>query len=130
MALIVQKYGGTSVAGAERIKNVARRVAQAKDKGDQVLVVVSAMGDTTDDLIELAYKVSRQPDRRELDHLLSTGEIISSTLLAMALEDIGYEAISLTGAQAGIQTDAAYSRARILKIESKRVISRSMPNIY
>jgi len=122
MALIVQKYGGSSVADAERIKNVARRIAQAKDRGDQVVVVVSAMGDTTDELIELAYHVSRWPDKRELDVLLSTGEIVSSTLLAMALENIGYQAISLTGAQAGIRTDAAYSRARILKVEVKRVV--------
>ena len=122
MALIIQKYGGTSVAGAERIKNVARRIAQARDKGDQVVVVVSAMGDTTDELIELAYQVSKQPDSREFDVLLSTGEMVSSTLLAMALHDMGYQAISLSGAQAGIRTDATYSRARILNIESKRVI--------
>ncbi len=122
MALIVQKYGGTSVANAERIKNVARRIAQAKDKGDQVVVVVSAMGDTTDELIELAHQVTTQPSERELDVLLSTGEIVSSTLLAMTLRDMGYEAISLSGAQAGIQTDSAYSRARILKVESKRVV--------
>jgi len=122
MALIVQKYGGTSVADAEKIKNVARRIAQAKDKGDQVVVVASAMGDTTDDLIKLAHQVSKQPDWRELDLLLSTGEIVSSTLLAMALEDMGYEAISLTGAQAGIKTDAAYSRARILGIDPNRIV--------
>ena len=122
MALIVQKYGGSSVADAERIMNVARRIAQARDKGDQVVVVVSAMGDTTDELIELAYQVAKHPDRRELDHLLSTGEVVSSTLLAMALHGMGYQAISLTGAQAGIQTDATYSRARILKVESKRVV--------
>ena len=122
MALIVQKYGGSSVANAERIKNVAQCIAQAREKGDRVVVVVSAMGDTTDELIRLASEVSRQPDRRELDHLLSTGEIVSSTLLAMALRDMGYKAISLTGAQAGIQTDAAHSRARILKVESKRVV--------
>jgi aspartate kinase len=122
VALIVQKYGGTSVANAERIKNVARRIAQAKDKGDQVVVVVSAMGDTTDELIELAHQVTKQPSERELDVLLSTGEIVSSTLLAMALRDMGYDAISLSGAQAGIQTDSAYSRARILKVESKRVV--------
>jgi len=122
MSLIVQKYGGTSVADAERIKNVAVRVAQTKDKGDQVVVVVSAMGDTTDELVKLAYQVSPQPDRRELDVLLSTGEIVSSTLLAMALRDMGYQAISLSGAQAGIRTDALYSRARILKVESKRVV--------
>lgn len=122
MALIVQKYGGTSVANAERIKNVARRIAAAKDNGDQVVVVISAMGDTTDELIELAYQISEQPSKRELDVLLSTGEIVSSTLLAMALRDMGYDAISLSGAQAGIQTDSAYSRARILKVESKRVV--------
>jgi len=122
MALIVQKYGGTSVVNAERIKNVARRIAQAKDKGDRVVVVVSAMGDTTDELIELAHQVSQQPSERELDVLLSTGELVSSTLLAMALRDMGYDAISLSGAQAGIQTDSAYSRARILKIESQRVV--------
>jgi len=122
VALIVQKYGGTSVANAERIKNVARRIAAAKEKGAQIVVVVSAMGDTTDELIELAYQVSEQPSGRELDVLLSTGEIVSSTLLAMALRDMGYEAISLSGAQAGIRTDSAYSRARILKVESKRVV--------
>ncbi len=122
MALIVQKYGGSSVADAERIKTVARRIAQAKDKGEQVVVVASAMGDTTDELIELAYQVTRLPSERELDGLLSTGEIVSSTLLAMALREMGYEAISLSGAQAGIQTDATYSRARILKVESKRVV--------
>ena len=121
MALIVQKYGGSSVTNAERVKSVARRIAQAKAKGDQVVVVVSAMGDTTDELIELAYQVTQQPSERELDVLLSTGEIVSSTLLAMALREMGYEAISLSGAQAGIQTDATYSRARILAVESKRV---------
>jgi aspartate kinase len=122
MALIVQKYGGTSVADAERIKNVARRIAKAKDEGNQVVVVVSAMGDTTDELIKLAYQISEKPDNRELDVLLSTGEVVSSTLLAMALHEMGYPAISLTGAQAGIRTDSAYSRARILKVEAKRVI--------
>ena len=122
MALIVQKYGGTSVADAERIKNVAKRIAQVKDRGDQVVVVVSAMGDTTDDLIKLAYQVTSRPDERELDLLLSTGEIVACTLVAMALEAMGYDAISLTGAQAGIRTDASYSRARILGIEPKRIV--------
>ncbi len=121
MALIVQKYGGSSVAGTEKIKRVAQRVAQAKDKGDQVVVVVSAMGGTTDELIGLAHQVSKHPDRRELDLLLSTGEIVSSALLAMVLRNMGYQAISLTGAQAGIMTDSTYSRARILKVEAKRV---------
>jgi len=122
MALIVQKYGGSSVADAERIKSVAQRIAQAKDKGNRVVVVVSAIGDTTDELIKLAYQVASQPGERELDVLLSTGEIVSSTLLAMALKSMGYEAISLSGAQAGIWTDAAHSRARILKVESRRVV--------
>jgi aspartate kinase len=122
MALIVQKYGGSSVADAEKIKNVARRIAAIRDKGDQVVVVVSAMGDTTDGLIDLAYRMNEHPDPRELDALVSTGEVVSSTLLAMALEAMGYEAISLTGAQAGIRTDSTYRRARILKVESKRVV--------
>ncbi|MFH1925933.1 MAG: aspartate kinase [Chloroflexota bacterium] len=122
MALIVQKYGGTSVADAERIKNVAKRIARTRDQGNQVVVVVSAMGDTTDELIQLAYQISEGPDNRELDVLLSTGEVVTSTLLAMALHSMGYQAISLSGAQAGIRTDSAYSRARILQIEPKRVV--------
>jgi len=122
MALVVQKYGGTSVADAERIKHVARRIAQAKDGGNRVVVVVSAMGDTTDELVKLAYRVTSQPSERELDGLLATGEVVSSTLLAMALRDMGYHAISLTGAQAGIRTDSSYSRARILKVDPKRVV--------
>jgi aspartate kinase len=122
MALIVQKYGGSSVADGEKIKNVARRVAKAKDEGNQVVVVVSAMGDTTDDLVKLAYQISEQPSDRELDVLLSTGEIVSSTLLAMALGSLGHRAISLTGAQAGIHTDSSYSRARILRVDTKRVL--------
>lgn len=122
MALIVQKYGGSSVADGEKIKNVARRVAKAKDEGNQVVVVVSAMGDTTDDLVKLAYQISEQPSDRELDVLLSTGEIVSSTLLAMALGSSGHRAISLTGAQAGIHTDSSYSRARILRVDTKRVL--------
>ena len=122
MALIVQKYGGSSVVDADRIKKVAQRIAWSRDKGDQVVVVVSAMGDTTDDLIEMAYRISKQPGDRELDVLLSTGEIVSSTLLAMALKALGYEAISLSGAQAGIRTDATYSGARIERVESKRVV--------
>jgi len=123
MALIVQKYGGSSVADAERIRNVARRIVKAKDEGNQVVVVVSAMGYTTDNLIKLAYQVNEQPGDRELDVLLSTGEIVSSTLLALALESLGCKAVSLTGAQAGIQTDSSYSRARILRVNTKRVVS-------
>jgi aspartate kinase len=122
MAIVVQKYGGSSVADAEKIKNVARRIAAAKDKGDQVVAVVSAMGDTTDELVRLAYQVTEQPSEREFDVLLSTGEIVSSTLLAMALRTMGYEAISLSGAQAGIRTDAVYSRARIVGVDPVRIV--------
>jgi aspartate kinase len=122
MALIVQKYGGSSVADADRIKNVARRIARAKDEGNQVVVVVSAMGDTTDELINLAQQINERPKERELDLLLSTGELVSSTLLAMALETLGYEAISLTGVQAGIHTDSNFSRARILRVAPERVV--------
>jgi aspartate kinase len=122
MALIVQKYGGSSVADAGRIKNVARRITAARDEGNQVVVVVSAMGDTTDELIEMAYQITNRPDVREFDTLLSTGELVSSTLLAMALKEMGYQAISLSGAQAGIRTDSVHSRARILKVEARRVV--------
>jgi aspartate kinase len=121
MTLIVQKYGGTSLVDGERIRNVARRVAGTRDKGNEVVVVVSAMGDTTDDLIKLARSIADKPTERELDVLLSTGEIVSSTLLAMALKDIGYESISLSGAQAGILTDETFSQARIMNIDGKRV---------
>jgi aspartate kinase len=122
MALIVQKYGGSSVADAEKIKNVARRIVETRDKGNEVVVVVSAMGETTDELIQLARQVNPEPEERELDVLLSTGEIVSSTLLAMALHSLGCKAVSLTGFQAGIKTDTTYSKARILHVEPKRVI--------
>ncbi len=122
MGLIVQKYGGTSVADAERIKSVARRIVWTREAGNQVVVVVSAMGDTTDELMELAAQITDHPDTREIDVLLSTGEQQSMALLAMALKNMGYPAISLSGAQAGIRTDAAYSRARIMKIDPKRVV--------
>jgi aspartate kinase len=123
MALIVQKYGGSSLADAEKIKNIARRVAKAKEEGNQIVVVVSAMGHTTGNLIKLACEINERPGDRELDVLLSTGEIVSSTLLAMALETLGYNAVSLTGAQAGIHTDSSYSQARILRIDTKRVMN-------
>jgi aspartate kinase len=122
MALIVQKYGGSSVADAEKIKNVARRIVQTHAAGNDVVVVVSAMGDTTDDLISLAYQINEFPDKRELDVLLSTGEVVASTLLTMALQGMGYSAISLSGAQAGIKTDATFSRARITNIDPSRVV--------
>jgi len=122
MAIVVQKYGGSSVGDAEKIKNVAKRIAAAKDKGNEVVAVVSAMGKTTDELVELAYSVTDQPSEREFDVLLSTGEIVSSTLLAMALRAMGYESVSLSGAQAGIRTDAAYSRARIVGVDPERIV--------
>ncbi len=122
MAIIVQKYGGTSVANAERIKAVARKVIATKEKGNQLVVVVSAMGDTTDELIELSRKVSDKPSDRELDVLLSTGEVVSSTLLAMALRSMGCKSISLTGFQAGIETDTVHSKAQILNINPQRIL--------
>ena len=121
MALIVQKYGGTSVDSAERIKSVAGRIARQAEAGDRLVVVVSAMGDTTDELLALANQMTDEPEERELDLLLSTGEIVSSTLLAMALKHIGQPAIALSGAQAGIGTDKRYGRARILKVDPHRV---------
>src|SRR3972149_5874306 len=105
MALVVQKYGGSSMATAERIRNVARRTAITKEGGNMVVAVVSAMGDTTDELIALARQITDDPDEREMDLLLHTGEIVSCTLLTMALRKLGLQAVSLTGAQAGIRTD-------------------------
>ncbi|MBN1160520.1 MAG: aspartate kinase [Dehalococcoidales bacterium] len=122
MSLIVQKYGGTSLAGARKVKNVARRIIKTREAGHQVVIVVSAMGDTTDDLIKMAYQINEFPNKRELDVLLSTGEVVSSTLLAMALHGMGFPAISLSGAQAGIKTDATYSGARITDINPARIL--------
>ncbi len=121
MALYVHKYGGSSVADAEKIVNVARRIAAVHDAGDEIVTVVSAMGDTTDELIDLAQTVSSEPDPRELDLLLSTGELVSITLLSMALRNLGYDAISLSGPQAGIRTDRTYGRARISQVDPERV---------
>ncbi|HEY3117615.1 MAG TPA: aspartate kinase [Chloroflexota bacterium] len=121
--LIVQKYGGTSVANADRIRAVAERVQHSHDAGNQVVVVVSAMGDTTDRLIDLARSVSDEPSKRELDVLLSTGETVSATLLAMALEASGCPVVSLAGAQLGIRTDRLHSKARITEVRPDRVRS-------
>jgi aspartate kinase len=121
MALIVQKYGGTSVGDADKIKNVARRIAARREKGDELVVVVSAMGHTTDDLIALAHQINPHPEDRELDVLLSTGETVSSTLMAMALHEMGLPAISLSGAQAGIGTESRFGRARILEVDPQRI---------
>ncbi len=119
--LVVQKYGGSSVAGADRIKRVARRIARERAAGHDLVVVVSAMGDATDELLGLAAAITDEPDPRELDVLLATGEHQSATLLSMALHAIGVAAISLTGPQAGIITDGTYGRARIAGIEPRRV---------
>ena len=123
MPLVVHKYGGSSVADAEKILGVARRIAKVKDSGVDVVAVVSAMGDTTDDLMRLAHTISPDPDPRELDLLLSTGELVSCTLLTMALSTLGYPAISLSGFQAGIYTDTLYGRAHIHRVDAERILS-------
>jgi aspartate kinase len=121
MPIIVQKYGGTSVADAGRIRSVARRVAAVADAGNQVVVVVSAMGSATDDLIQLARTISASPHARELDMLLSAGERISIALLSIAIQDLGRDAISFTGSQAGIVTDTTHGKARIVEVRAKRI---------
>jgi aspartate kinase len=121
MALIVQKYGGTSVGTVERIQAVAARVQATVQAGNSVVVVVSAMGKTTDGLVKLADEISKNPSRREMDMLLSTGEQVTIALLSMALQEVGQPAISLTGAQVGIVTEAHHTRARILKISTDRL---------
>lgn len=123
LGLIVQKYGGTSLATAERIRAAASRVSRTAASGRPTVVVVSAMGSTTDDLIELAYKVASPPDERELALLLSTGETVSATLMAMALHDLHQPAVSLSGAQAGIRSTSAYARARITDIHPQRILT-------
>ena len=123
MALIVQKYGGSSVANANRIKNVANRIIQTKKQGNQVVVIVSAMGDSTDELIELAKQVNPNPPKREMDMLVSTGEQVSISLLAMAIQGMGEKVLSLTGPQAGIKTNNFYTKAKIVKIDSQRIKS-------
>ena len=119
--LIVQKFGGSSVVNVGRIQNVAKRVTSYRKKGYDLVVVVSALGDTTDELIELAHKINSEPSEREMDMLLSTGEQISVALLAMAIHKLGFEAISFTGAQVGIITDTSHTRARIIKINADKI---------
>jgi aspartate kinase len=121
MSLIVQKYGGTSVGDPERITRVARRVVAAAERGDSVCVVVSAMGNTTDDLLELAGRVSPNVHPRERDMLLTAGERISIALLSMAINDLGRDAVSFTGSQAGVVTDTSHGKARIVEVRSQRV---------
>ncbi|MFG3284138.1 aspartate kinase [Streptomyces sp. NPDC048111] len=121
MGLVVQKYGGSSVADAEGIKRVAKRIVEAKKNGHQVVVVVSAMGDTTDELIELAEQVSPMPAGREFDMLLTAGERISMALLAMAIKSLGHQAQSFTGSQAGVITDSVHNKARIIDVTPGRI---------
>ncbi|MBO0871494.1 MAG: aspartate kinase [Micromonosporaceae bacterium] len=123
MALVVQKYGGSSVADAERIKRVAERIVATRKAGNDVCVIVSAMGDTTDELMDLAYQVSPLPSGRELDMLLTAGERISMALLAMAIHNLGYEARSFTGSQAGVITTSSHGKARIIDVTPGRLRS-------
>ena len=121
LGTLVMKFGGTSVADPERLKAVARRIVAARETGHRVVAVLSAMGDTTDRLVGLAYEVSAKPHPRELDMLISVGERISCALAAMAIHDLGHEAISLTGSQAGIVTDTVHTKAKIVDIRAKRI---------
>ncbi len=121
MSLIVQKFGGSSVRDAQRVLNVARRVTETYARGNSVVVVVSAQGDTTDDLIEKAREINPKANKREMDVLLSSGEQISIALLAMAIEGLGYPAKSLTGWQAGFVTDSAHGNSRIRRVETERI---------
>jgi len=121
MGLVVQKYGGSSVRDAERVMNVANRIVETYDQGNDVVVVVSAQGDTTDDLIEKAQEINPKASKREMDMLLSSGEQISVALLAMAIEKLGRPVVSLTGWQVGVQTDTKYSAARIHKVKTERL---------
>jgi aspartate kinase len=121
VALVVQKYGGSSVDSAERIKKVAERIVETRNAGNEVVVVVSAMGDTSDELLDLAAQVAAQPHQRELDMLLTAGERISNALVAMAIHDLGVDARSFTGSQAGVITTAAHGRARIIDVTPSRV---------
>ena len=118
---VVMKFGGTSVADPKRIRGVARRIAAAREGGSRVVAVLSAMGATTDDLVALAHRVSPRPKPRELDMLISVGERISCALAAMAIDDHGYEAISLTGSQAGIVTDTVHGKAKIVDVRARRI---------
>lgn len=122
MSLVVQKFGGSSVADVEKIKNVARRVAESKRRIDHVVVVVSALGDTTDELLGLAARISKLPPEREMDMLLATGEQVSMALLAMALNELGQDAISMTGQQVEMLTDTGHTRAKIRHVGADRVI--------
>ena len=121
LGTVVMKFGGTSVADPEKLKNVARRLVAAREDGSRVVAVLSAMGTTTDELLDLAHQVSERPSPRELDMLISVGERISCALAAMAIHDLGHEAISLTGSQAGIVTDTVHGKAKIVDVRARRI---------
>src|SRR5579859_3984099 len=121
MSVVVMKFGGTSVADAERIKRAAGRIVAKREAGHRVVAVLSARGKTTDELIAMAEEVSPAPDAREMDMLLSTGERISCALCAMAIHDLGQRAISLTGSQAGIVTDTSHTKAKIIDVRADRI---------
>ena len=124
MALLVQKFGGTSVGSVERIQAVASRIAASKHSGHELVIVVSAMGHTTDELTGLAQTLSSNPPQREMDMLLATGEQVSIALLSIALHELGIQAISMTGAQVGIVTESSHGKARILEVRTERIKSR------
>src|SRR5436309_11964983 len=119
---VVMKFGGTSVADADRIKRAAERIVAAREAGNRVVAVLSARGKTTDELVSMAYEVSERPDPREMDMLLSTGERISCALAAMVINDLGHRAESLTGSQAGIVTDTSHTKARIIDVRADRIV--------
>ena len=121
MKIVVKKFGGSSLATPEHIKKIAKRIVEDKQKNNSIVVVVSASGDTTDDLISMAKKMHPNPPHREMDMLLSTGEIVSSSLMAMAIDNLKEKAVSLTGSQIGIMTDNAHTRASIRKVKTERI---------
>src|SRR5688572_19986146 len=123
LGTVVMKFGGTSVGDAEKLKNVARRLVATRESGQRVVAVLSAMGRTTDELLDLAHEISPRPHPRELDMLVSTGERISCALAAMVIHDLGHEAISLTGSQAGIVTDTIHTKAKIVEVRAHRIHS-------
>src|SRR3954453_16200007 len=124
MGLIVQKFGGTSVATTDKIHHAARRAISTKERGEQVVVVVSAMGHTTDELVNLAKQICENPHKREMDQLLATGEQVTIALMAMAIQAHGHEAISFTGGQIGLVTDNAFTKARIQSINKQRILEQ------
>ena len=130
MTIIVKKFGGSSVSSIQKLKNIAKTIVLEKNSQNNILIVLSAMGKTTDELVAMSDKASKSPNPRDYDMLLSTGEQVSVSLLSMILNDFGVKAISLTGWQAGIQTDSAYTSARILDINTKRIKSEFLKSSH